>query len=802
MVNRTNFQEPAPAGPYRNGNGAPVPPSPETPPVEEISLREVLEILLKGKWLILASFLAVLGAVAIYTFTRAPEYEASSVVYINSQQSTPQLGDLLGLEISNRDVSNEIEILKSRASATRVVEALMKEAVASPETQYTVLEQKDDGEEPLTMNDVVQRLREDYISVKPVSRDVDLIEITATSTVPEEAERIANLYAETYREYNQASSRSRMTASREFLDDVTGRFSEQLQTAENDLTAFLNQERIVEPDEEARQLLEQVTNLQQLQYQTQLQLGMAQAELRGLEEQVERITPGLARQISSGDDLIIDKLKDEIARLQVEQQRLYATNPELRRGGAKPDQLIRIEQQISALTQQLDDRVESLVANAITSGIVGSPNPGAGSASGVAGRLQPLQEYRTEVTQKNIEVSGLQARLDIVNEELEKYKQQLAEIPSKAIVLKRLERDQQAQEQLYLTLLEKMQEARIAEQSELGYVEIIDHAFAPRKPVRPRVPLSLLLGALLGLGLGVGLAFTRNALDNKVRKPEDLRKRGHSVLGVIPSMQRVIKSDFDGRETVTVDGHAYSTSLISLLNPLSPVAEGYRRLRTNIQFNRPDAIVQTVLVTSPGPGEGKSVTSMNLAVTMAQSGRKTLFLDADLRRSAGHRLLHVSREPGLVDVLFEPLPPDMERFRTPVDDLYLLPTGRSVPNPSEVLGSRKMRELLAHLRKQFDVIIVDTPPVLAVTDALLLASSCDATVLVCSANQTDWQALDRAEEALRDVGTRVAGVLLNRFDMKAAYGSYSYGYGYSYYDYYGEKPHSATPAPVTAKARR
>jgi capsular exopolysaccharide synthesis family protein len=203
--------------------------------------------------------------------------------------------------------------------------------------------------------------------------------------------------------------------------------------------------------------------------------------------------------------------------------------------------------------------------------------------------------------------------------------------------------------------------------------------------------------------------------------------------------------------------------MISLLNPLSPVAEGYRRLRTNIQFSRPDAKVQMIMITSPGPGDGKTVTAINLAVTMAQAGRRTLYIDADVRRPQGHRMIGVPREAGLVELLFDALPDSIEQFATSIDSyLYVIPAGRDVPNPAEVLGSRKMKNFLARWRKEFDVIVIDTPPTLLVADALILASTCDTTLVVCSAGVTNWQAVDQCSDALRSVGADVIGVLLNR----------------------------------------
>ncbi|MCH8962595.1 MAG: CpsD/CapB family tyrosine-protein kinase, partial [Bacteroidetes bacterium] len=218
-------------------------------------------------------------------------------------------------------------------------------------------------------------------------------------------------------------------------------------------------------------------------------------------------------------------------------------------------------------------------------------------------------------------------------------------------------------------------------------------------------------------------------------------------------------------------------------------------------FGRPDTDLHTIMVTSPGPAEGKTVTALNLAITMAQAGRRTLYVDADLRRPQGHLMMGMDRGGGLVDLLFDALPDNVEQFATELDSyLYVIPAGRDVPNPAEVLGSQKMQKLLRHWRQTFDVVLLDTPPTLVVADALILATQCDATLIVCSAGETNWQALDRCSEALKDVGADIIGVLLNRFDAKAAYGGYKYGYGYGYeygygnYYYYGSSPRRSARA--------
>ena len=763
MAEQIKLPEPLSPGPYQNGTNGQYPPMIGDGSVDGVSLHEVIEILFKNKWVILVCFVGVLTAAAVYTFQQAPEYEATSTVYVNTSQANPQLDQMLGISTSDRNIANEMEIIRSRRIGALVAEQLADiERVPGSDRVLPVLQSSEGSRRsPLS----VARTLQSRIQVTPVSRGVDIIRLTATSTVPEEAALISTLYAQEYKEYNRTLSRSRMTATRDFLTDVTGEYSEQLQETETELTSFLNRESVVAPDEEGRQLLEQVSSLETERNRARMELAETNAELRVLEAQSSRIMPGLADEISSGGELVIEQLKQQIAQLDASIQNKYARNPELRNDPSQDDQLERDLRTLQALQTELNERTQTLVAEG------GSSRNSLSTLGGIQERIRAQQ----------VQVDRLETRIEQLNTQIGRAQGRLSDIPRKDIILSRLQRNRQLNEQLYIALEEELQNAMIAEQSELGFVDIVDEAIVPGDPVRPKVRMNLILGAVLGLLLGLGVAFIRSMVDNKVRKPEDLRKRGHHVVGVIPDMSKAIKQDFNGQDKVVVDGQEYNTRLISLLNPLSPVAEGYRRVRTNIQFSQPDHPTQTLVVSSPSPSEGKTVTALNLAITMAQAGRRTLYIDADLRRPQGHKMMGIAREPGLVDLLFDAIPDAMEQFATEMDSyLYVIPAGRDVPNPAEVIGSRKMQKFLDRWKKEFDLIIIDTPPTLVVADALILSSYCDATMVVAAAGETNWQAVDRSVEAIEGVGAYVLGVLLNRFDAQEAYGGYKYGYGYGY----------------------
>jgi tyrosine-protein kinase Etk/Wzc len=331
---------------------------------------------------------------------------------------------------------------------------------------------------------------------------------------------------------------------------------------------------------------------------------------------------------------------------------------------------------------------------------------------------------------------------------------------------------------------EKYQEAMIAEQSQFGYVQIIDYATPGVKPVSPKVHLNLILSIIIGLGLGVGIVFIKEYFDRTVKTPEQLEKRGFTVLSAIPVIE--VEAKVDGKQLKKDEGRNIAAHLISQLSPKSPVAEAYRVMRTGIQFAKLDKKIKSIVVASSAPKEGKSTTASNLAITMATAGLKTVLLDTDLRRPVLHRVFNVPREPGLTDYLFDRADVQEIFKQTEVENLYLVPCGVVPPNPAELLGSEKMKEFVEYLKQNYDFIVFDTPPLAAVTDALILASQVDSVLLVASAGKTEIDVLEKAREMVQRVGGNVIGVLLNNFDASATYGTYYRYYRYyRYYDYYG-----------------
>ena len=313
---------------------------------------------------------------------------------------------------------------------------------------------------------------------------------------------------------------------------------------------------------------------------------------------------------------------------------------------------------------------------------------------------------------------------------------------------------------------------------------VVSPAVLPTRAVFPRPLLFIGLGVLGGLIIGLGLAFLLDYLDQSVRSDDVLRERtGLVPLGHISFVPA--KQDRRG-ELVTLAGD-------------SPVVEAYKALRTNLLFSSVDREVKTIVITSAVPNEGKSRTAANLAVVLALAGHPTLLVDADFRRPSQHRIFGRVRNLGLSNLIVQDMPEAALLVADDqVKDLVVLASGPTPPNPSELLGSGQMKALLARFRKGFEYVVIDTPPVNAVTDASVLAATADGAILVVDTNKATYPAVHHAKEALERVGATVLGTVMNK--MKSAGGTYYYyNYGYDYAAHPNGKPAVARITTPTEK---
>lgn len=373
-------------------------------------------------------------------------------------------------------------------------------------------------------------------------------------------------------------------------------------------------------------------------------------------------------------------------------------------------------------------------------------------------------------------LQGLNTRIESVDAKIADLRTQLERFPPLEAEQVRLQSNVETQNRLYADLLSSYQVSRINEGDDAGTVQLLDEAPLPQFAISPNRRRAAAYALVVGLLLGVGLALVLERLDDTVKSPDELRDAMDvTLLGLIPAIDTSELRDGESAHTVG--------RLVSHADPRSPVAEAYRSLRTNLAFARSAQHVQTIVVASPGPGDGKSTTAANLAITFAQQGQRTLLVDADMRRAVLDKTFDFPRTPGLTDVIIGTVALEAAARATQVPNLSVLPSGQFPPNPSELLGSPAMREVLRRAKESFDVVLFDSPPLLAVTDAAVLSTLVDGTILVVRTASTAREAVRRALGQLRTVHGRVLGAVLNDVDVRG--GAYYGGYGY-YYAYGAE----------------
>jgi len=585
--------------------------------------------------------------------------------------------------------------------------------------------------------------------------NTSILEITATSTKPREAQDLANTTAEAYRDYNKSLRNSRVTEARRFIENQLKDVEARSRRTEAEIWAFREANRIVAPGAESSVLMSVFTQVRGDIEKTRQQ----RTELESIQQRLAALDAASPtdRVFIETSNPAMQKLQGTLSELQLERNNLA----------------VEVTDRHPRL-QAFDDRIREVRA-----------------------------EMRREVA---AQIAMLRNREEFLNRQIGELQQKNRELPTLELSLQRLQREAKTNDDLLALLKTKHQEALIKEAEQIEEVSIVRPATEPDAPIGGDATNTMMVGAVLGLAIGLVLAFVRENLDTSIGTIEDVETYlGVPVLGVVPHI--------DSRETVQrilerrpalaqIDPEALLSHslLITHFDPKSPVAEAYRTLRTNIQFARMERSGKVLVVSSPTLQEGKTTTIVNLALTMAQSGQKTLLIGANMRRPSIHRFFGIEREPGLSNILVGSAQwrdcirtvADilMGRFEMEdimaapgLDNLHIIEAGPVPANPSELLSTPAMTGFLHSVRDVYDVILVDTPPILPVTDSAIVASQADGVVIVYQAGKVGRLVLKRAKVHVENVGGKVWGVVLN--DVKTEIAGYAYTQYYTHY--YGEE---------------
>src|SRR5271155_4999411 len=712
----------------------------------EPHLLDYLVILRKHQWLILTFLLTVVTVVTIASFKMKPVYEAAARVEVDKESQTP----LPFQEENSYDefvdmdsyLETQTKILESETLAFQTIKSMdlarYPEFGGGPGT--LAFGQGGAG----TRRPAILGAFLGGLSVKRVPNS-RLIQVGFEAEDPQLAAQIVNAHLQNYIEQNFRSKYDATTQASNWLSSELEELRIKVEKSEDARLAYERQNQIWQIDEKQDITTQKLADLSKSV--TDAQTGLAEKEAlyrMALSGNVDALPA--ARKNPVIQDLL--KRKAETNSNYADALNQYGPNyPKVQR--------------LAAQQQQVADDL----ANA----------------------------QKTMVDSIQVEYNTARSHVDILQASLDKQKADANDLAEKLVQYHILQHDAEANKQLYDGLLQKLKEATISVGLRSSNIRVVDPALVPTSPSRPQKARNISLAFLVGLVGGVGLAIFREYLDNTVKSPDDIESlTGLPSLAVVPSLPGLNghhgKLSRLARETAPQAALGPRVELLSYVQPKSQISEAFRALRTSLLLSQADHPPQVILVTSALPREGKTTAAVNLAVTLAQLGDRTLLMDSDLRKPGIRRALNmtIGKESGLssylagVSTLDEVLMP-----HPTITNLVALTTGPVPPSPADLLSSHRMREGIAELRRRFKFIVIDSPPIMAATDAVILSALTDGVLLVVRSGETPKEAFTRSRDLLTGVKCRLLGVVLNAVDSSApdyyySYRYYPYAYGYGY----------------------
>ncbi|MHB8882364.1 MAG: GumC family protein [Thermodesulfovibrionales bacterium] len=710
---------------------------------QEVHLRDYLRVISKRRQTVYTFFAVIFVLVLIVTFSMTPVYKASTKLLLEKSDTRPLTNVYVSYD--PEFYATQYQLIKSSSVARNVVDMLGLDKRYDPYLNVDPknrplssrikdffpglfsslfrtkkLEELKTEPDPDELADRIAKKLSANIVVSPV-KNSKIVDISYLSPNPELSRTVANSIA---RAYIGELLNLNMSSTKYTIEWMTRKADEErlnVEKAEKTLQEYQKNQNFVT-------LENKVTIIPQKIAELNSKLISAESKKRELETLYNKVKevsskPGEAENLNViASDPTLQTLRQQIIKSEQDVTELA------QKFGQKHPTLMRAREDLASLKQRRDQEIRRVIESV--------KNDYELARSNEASFRRLLSEAKGEAM--------------IVNEKAMEY----------AVINREVETNRQ----LYDALIKKIKEHSITEQTQTVNVLIVEKAELPTAPVKPRKALNLLLGLIVGLFGGIGMAFFVEYLDHTVKSPDDAEaKTGATVLGLVPLM----------------DVKEKPIETIVIKEPNSVIAESYKAIRTAILLSTAEKPPKRILVTSTSPEEGKTSTSINIASAIAQAGYSVLLLEADLRRPRISKVFGLSNAKGLSSFLAGAT--DLEEIIhvNVVSHLSIMTAGPIPPNPSELLGSKRMKKLIDHLGEQYDFIICDSPPLLSVADSLMLDKILDATIIVTRAGKTTYDAVRKGLRQLTDMKSHVLGIIINALDVKKS--DYYY---YRYYNYY------------------
>jgi polysaccharide biosynthesis transport protein len=731
---------------------------PQLPP-HESAIGEYLRVLIKRKWMVVICLATIFSLVAISTIRQTKVYEAGGTIEINKPDTSLNFQNSPTFSLDYYDpteLETELGILQSDLLALQVIRELNLDRRPDFGGKTTPLPQDslDLSPDPLQVDPawataVLGNFKGSLrVSLRPSTR---IIEVHYRSSDPQMAATVVNTLMKIYVENNRKTRFDSTMEASDWLEKQQLDLRMKVETSQEKLVRYQKEHEILGMDEKQNITTEKLGELNKELTEAESQRMDKESFYRMVESgdpdvvASSTVSAGAGGPEAQAASQLLESLRGKQADLKIQSADLNT------QFGPSYPKLAQLNNQLKEVDLQIQGEMKKIVSK-------------------VRG------QYMTALQRENM-----------LHDALERQKQEANKLNESAIEYNILKRDAETYRLLYEGILQKLKEAGVSAGLKANNFHIVDSARPPSYPIEPNIPRNLGFAALLGLASGIGLAFLMEGLDNTIRTTEQAHMiSGLAPLGMIPLGSKSAREGPNPKRLVIASSKE-AVELVTQVRPQSQMAESYRALRTSLLLSNLGSPPKVIMVTSALPQEGKTTTSINCAVVLAQKGVRVLLIDADLRRPSIHKTLGMGPRSGLSNVLTGSSTLEQTITRTAIlPNLFVLPAGTPPPNPAELLASTNMRDVLAQLREQYDHIVVDTPPSLSVTDAVVLSPRADAVVLVIRSGQTSKQALRRARDILAQVNAKVVGVLLNAVDLSSPDYYYYYEYQGKYARYYQE----------------
>jgi capsular exopolysaccharide synthesis family protein len=685
-----------------------------------VELKRILQILLRRKWIAIQAFLVIFLTAVIGSFLLKPTYETSAKLWFTPPTITHSMLASIGMEDITPffPTAEEVE-LGTKVTLTKTYPLLEKVIYK--------LQIRDDEGTLLNPDKIIKQSFLNILFPAPfisVDRDINsrTLSITPRASDPYQAMFIANTLSELYIEESVQERRNETRSARTFIWSEIAKIKEEYNKALNDMLAYQHKYKTIDLAIETKIAIEKMAELMKQKEDNIIDISEMREKINTLKTQLGKTS--LQGQTSFSVPTLILKENPQIQKIMQDLSQLKSKLAgELTDKTEKHPDVIALKKQIVELEKDLEKEV------------------------------RVTQVTSPDLSELERQLSALQVHLVGVNQDINRYASLIKTLPVKSAEESKLKLGLSATHEIYGKLLDYSNRVSIAESMTLPDAVLIQPALRPYEPKSPKIILNTIIGAFVGLLFAFGLAFLAEFVDDTIRTPEDFEQ--YKDFPLLSSIPQITKS-----------------TLISKMDANDPVAEAYRTIRYNLKYASLDKPLKSLLITSSNPKEGKTLTVANLGISFSQAGLKVLLIDTDLRRPGLHELFGKLNQAGLTQVVagefgWEAI------VSTGINNLSLLPSGPTPLNPTRMFESERLKELIDKLKERFDLLILDSAPLLIKSDAAILGRYMDGVIYVAEAGKTTRKAITETVDILKKANLRLLGVVLNKYGKKKSSSRYA-----------------------------